>query len=283
MSVLDRSGAPGRSRDEAGMALIMTLWILTAVAAMMAPLAVGARQEGMRGLRAVEDVTLRAAIDAALARALAEIAADRWDAGEERRWHWEGVGLRYRITGESGRVDLNAASPAALEALFAAHGLDGATAETLRERLLARRRVPEAAADGGRAPGDPTDAGSGPLRHPAELRPLLEELPGADPSLFGRMLPDITVWTAAPVPAAHLARPAVRAQLERFGALSRQGQTGETPAGGRDPAAVYRIDIRAELQGGAARRTLAVVARTADGWRIREWMAPLALEEGSDE
>ena len=279
MSVLSGSDTPRRRRREEGMALLMTLWVLTAVAAMVTPLAVGARQEHLRDLRTVEDVTLRAAVDAAFARALAEIAAGTVALGEEQRWRWGEVALRYLVTGESGRVDLNAASPETLDALFAAQGMSEADAEALRGRILARRRRAEEA--GGST--EPPEAGAGPLVHPSELRALLGEGRADDASLYAKLLPDITVWTAASRPAAALARPALRARLGEPASVPAEAE--DLPDGGSepDPAGVYRLDIRAELPGGGARRTLVVVARTAAGWRVREWMSPLAVGEVDDE
>ncbi len=286
MSLLSaRLRHPSGLRDQ-GMALIMTLWTLTALAAMVAPLAVGARQNGLRTLRAVEDVALRAAIDGALARALAEIDAGRPALGRERRWRLGGVELRYTVSGESGRVDLNAASPQVLDALFAAHGLDGPQAEELRDRLLARRsrRAPEVAAGGGSGEALDAEVG-GPLRHPAELRPVAAGVAASDATLYERLWNDLTVWTAAPSPVPRLARNPLRERLAGLGGGPRRSTAGIAPLeiGDADPGGVYRVDIRAELPAGAARRTLVVVAKEDDGWRTREWMTPLAFEDGRDE
>ncbi len=268
------------------MALITTLWVLTALAAMVAPLAVGARQNGLRTLRAIEDVKLRAAIDAALARALAEIDAGRPALGRERRWRLGDVELRYGVSGESGRVDLNAASPEVLDALLAAHGLEGSRAGELRDRLLARRDrgEPRSAADEmARERSDP--AVGGPLRHPSELRPVAAATNAFDAALYERLWNDLTVWTAAPSPVPRLATDRLRERLAASGGGPGTATNDRAPVeiGDADPAGVYRIDIRAELPAGAARRTLVVVAKEEDGWRTREWMTPLAFEDGRDE
>ncbi len=271
---------------EEGMALIMTLWVLTALAAMVVPLAVGARQDGLRSLRAIEDVTLRAAIDAAFARALAEIAAGEAGLGREREWRFGEVELRYLVGGESGRVDLNAASPETLEALFAAHGFAGAEAAALRDRLLDWRdrddlrrlrgaeRADYEAAAATEMPGD------GPLRHPGELRRVLAGAGIAEAGPGSRLEEDVTVWTGATAPVPRLASPRLRARLGGLGATVPEGEEDPSITGrDLDPGGVYRIDIRARLPNGAARRTMAVVAQREGGWRTLEWMTPLVLEE----
>ncbi len=277
MSFLSAARDALGSREE-GMALVMTLWILTALAAMVAPLAVGARQDGQRTLRSVEDVTLRAAIDAALARASAEIASGFPALGRERHWRLGDVELRYLVTGESGRVDLNAATPEMLEAVFAAHGLEGTAMEEVRDRLLTTRSAP------GTGIFAEQRTGGGPFRHPVELRGVLAGVAGLDPRLFTRLRRDVTVWTAASEPDPVLASGALRLRLP--GARITDLETEEPPSPGidhPDPAGVYRIDIRAELPGGAARRTMVVIAEVGNTWRVREWISPLVFEDGSDE
>ncbi len=275
-----------RHPGEDGMALIMTLWVLTALAAMVAPLAVGARQDGLRSLRAVEDVTLRAAIDATFARALVEIAAAEVGLGREREWRFGEVELRYLVSGESGRVDLNAASPEVLDALFAAHGFEGAEAATLRDRLLDRRdrddlrRLRGAEAVDREATGAAAMPAGGPLRHPGELRRILAAAGITETGSVARLEEDVTVWTAAAAPVPLLASPELRARLEGLAAAVPEGEEDPSITGrDLDPGGVYRIDIRATLPNGAARRTMAVVARREGDWRTLEWMTPLVLEE----
>ena len=262
-----------RLRREDGFALLFVLWVLLAVGALAATL-----------LRAEDPLLLRPATAAArldldvrarslVAVLLAELDAGKLLAGSRRRLRLGDVEVEVRISGESGRVDLNAAPPAVIDALLAAHGVPEEERARLRDALLDWRdpddlvRLAGAERAAYRAAGR-EGPGNRPLRHPAELARVL----GFAPDLVRALWDDVTVHTGRAQVEGDLASPALARAL---GIAASEGAPAPRP----DPAGIYRLDIRLRRGEDAAARLELVVRRDPGGWRVLEWSAPRALGE----
>jgi len=259
-------------RQERGFALFWVLWLMLALAVIAA--AVGGREREAAGTRAAVawQTRLDLVIRALLPELLDGLARGELVAGARLVRTFGEIRVEVAIGGESGRVDLNAAPPALLDALLAAHGVPAARREALRDALLDWRdaddlvRLAGAEAAAYRRAGRPGPANR-PFYHPAELIDVL----GFDEELVRRLWPDITTATGRASVEPALASPALRRTL---------GVDGEAPAREADPAGIYRLDIRAFGGDVAARRVELVVRRDAHGWTVLDWAAPRALGEG---
>jgi len=240
-----------------GMALLFVLWLVTALSALAVPLVRSSGEEARLVRAAVDSVRREAAIDAVILLAAAAVVDGRLAPGGTERFTFDGITLEVTLTGESGRVDLSAASAETLDLWLAAHAIDGERRARLRDTLLDRRdrdrlrRQAGAEAGDDRRPGRPGPADRGFL-HPFELAAV----PGFEPPLLFALLPEATVFTGRPEVEAALAPPALRERLDvppgsaHTGEGSGHGQAAGTAGGGddavrvADPAAIYRFDIR---------------------------------------
>lgn len=257
-------GRPARQ----GMALLFVLWLVTALAALAVPLVRSSGEEARLVRAAVDSVRRDAAIDAVILLAAAAVVDGRLVPGATERFTFDGLTLGVTLTGESGRVDLSAATADTLDLWLAAHDIDGERRARLRDTLLdwrdrdRLRRPAGAEADDYRRLGRPGPADRGFL-HPFELAAV----PGFGPPLLFALLPEATVFTGRPEVEAALAPPALRARLDvppgsaHTGEGSDRGEEdtaagdGEDAARVADPAAVYRLDIRSGGAEPAARVT----------------------------
>lgn len=260
-------------REDRGFALLLVLWLALAVGGLALVLARTEREAVTRQALVVDQSRLDLAARSLLPEILTALARGELGAGARLERRLGELELVVRITGESGRVDLNAATPATLEALLAAHGVPPEQRLRLRDALLDWRdgdslvRLAGAEVEAYRRAGRPGPANR-PLYHPAELVTVL----GFTPELVRRLWPDVTTFTGRAEVAPALASPALRRAL------------GLDPAGaaasGVDPAGVYRLDIRVRRGDAAVRRIELVVRRERAGWTVLDWAAPRALGEG---
>jgi len=262
-----------RLRREDGFALLFVLWVLLAVGALAATL-----------LRAEDPALLRPATAAlrldldVQARALVPVLLQQLDAGEllaggRRHLRLGDVEVEVRVFGESGRVDLNAAPPALIDALLAAHGVPEEERVQLRDALLDWRdrdhlvRLAGAEEAAYRAAGR-EGPGNRPFRHPGELARVL----GFSPDLVRVLWDDVTVHTGRAEVEGALASPALARAL---GIPTLEAEPAPRP----DPAGIYRLDVRLLRGEDAAARLELVVRRDPAGWTVLDWSAPRALGE----
>ena len=252
-----------RKRADRGLALVVVLWVgvvLTLIAGATLQLA----QDDLalaRNLRAQARAELAAEAGAqyAIYRLVSGDHADFPTDGRAYAWRWRGDDVSIVVSDEMGRVDLNAAAPDVVAAVFFAAGEDAATARRRAEAIVMRRNAAEAANDEGRA-----------FSLVDELR-LLPELPN---DMFDRVATAFTVYTGALRPDARAAAPLVRAALERRRWSPADEERNEAPSGpltdGLDSAArVVRLEIDvATLEGVRLRRDVVVgVEFAALGYR----------------
>jgi type II secretory pathway component PulK len=253
------------------MALVFVLWLVTALAALAVPLVRSSGEEARLAQLAVDSVRLEAAIDAVILLAAAAVADGRLLPGHRQQFRFEGIPVEVALSGESGRVDLTAATADTLDLWLAAHDISGDQRVRLRDTLLdwrdrnPLRRPAGAEADDYRRLGrlGPADRG---FLHPFELAAV----PGFEPPLLFQLLPEATVWTGRPEVEPTLAPPALRRRLDVPSGSAHRAQergqgAGETTAGASasaagaaDPAGLYRLDIRTG-RAESARRVIVVL------------------------
>lgn len=200
----------GRQR---GVALILVLWVSALLATIAASFAFATRADLLAVRASVARAKAETAADAAVARALYELAKpnedpSRWSAdGAPRELAFGDARVLLRITDESGRIDLNAASDALLEGLFRSAGLAADEASRLLEAVKdwrdedAESRPNGAEAPQYRAAGRADGPANGPFRSIEELQLVL----GMRPDLYRRIAGALTVHSRRPGIAAHAA------------------------------------------------------------------------------
>ena len=298
---MSRREAGGDGR-QAGLALVLVLWVLTLLSLIAAAFLTSSRSEML---------AVRARIDAARAEALAD-GAVHWAierllvlmSDEDVR---DRVGLRLPIDGRpvtvpitggevqlrvqdmGGLIDLNAAEAPLIEGILVAVGIDPALAGLLADRILDFRDPddrprPNGAEDAGyQAAGLPYEAKDAPFDRVDELR----QIPGMTPEIVARLAPFVTTLSGARgidpavAPATVLAAVPGLAGPQRALILEgrREGGSAAQPAQGSNAALVassrssFRIIAAARADGGGrfVREAVIQLRAGASPVRIRRW------------
>lgn len=261
------------SDRQRGMVLLFVLWLVVALAALALPFVQTSGETARLQRAAIETLHLDAAAEAALWLAAEALLVGRLRPGGELVEEFAGTTIHLAVSGESGRVDLSAATAEVLDLWLEAHGIEGSERAALRDRILdwrdgdSLRRVAGAEADDYRRLHRPGPADRGFL-HPFELAAI----PGFARPQLSAMLADATVFTGYGEPVAELAPATLRARLEGRLPAALQDREGRGIAvrtgsekGTRiaDPADTYRLAIRVE-RAGLAKRVIAVVTIPPD-------------------
>jgi general secretion pathway protein K len=279
-----------------GAALLLVLWLLTLLVGVIAVFATTARTEALQG-RFFE----RQAAARYLAEGGIEIAAMRMGATESSHvWHpdgrpytfaLEGAQLEVRVTDESGKVDLNAASPELLAALIVAVGGDAARAPALGAAIQDFRDGDSLLSPGGGAEDGEyaaQDLPYGAKDRPFEAVSELQQVLGMDGALYRKLAPHLTIYTglARPEPA-FASEPVLKAlgltALELQAILSRRQPQGARGASAEELAApgsgTYSISSRATRPDGTKAEVHATV-RLGAGGSLGQLYTPLAWRVG---
>lgn len=261
-------------RRDAGLALPLTLWV-GVLLALIAGAALDLSRDDLAIARNLAERTrAELAAEGAIALALHRIVATPgagWPEDGVAAWRVGEAEVRVAAVAETGLVDLNAASPALLSALFAAAGLDAARAERLGAAVEAARRDHAAAW---------TDETLAPPRF--AMVADLGTLPDISRDVLARVAPYLTVYTGLARPDARAAPAVVRAALApEAGAFANDPDAMSGAAAGRpDAEGVVRLHAEARTDGGALAVRRAVVdlrlmdLGPRDGaapWRFRLW------------
>lgn len=224
-------GSPG----ERGAALLAVLWFVAAVAALSIAFVNLARGDWELAAAQVDAVRARALAQEGLVRTMAVV-----DARRDRRlpaalvWTTEAGTVTVRLEGEAGKVDLNAATPALIEALARTVGLPEELAGEIAAAVVDWRDendLRQAKAGAEDRDYDSADRGYGasdrPFRHVAELRYVLP----VDGAAYALLAPHLTVYSGKADPERRQASPIVRAALRlRRGIKPGRDQEGEEVA-----------------------------------------------------
>ena len=265
-------------RRSGGFALIIVLWTLVLIAFIFAQLTSSGRTE----IRIAGNLVANAQAEAALDGAVFQTIFNLSDASPERRWPLDGTArelavgdsrVSVRIEDEAARINPNLASPALLEALLGAAGLDRESAQRLvaaiREWIgapLAVRPKDAVSADY-RAAGLDYEPPGAPLETIGELGRVL----GMTPAVLAAIRPHLSLF-GPPQPDASHADPVVTAILA---AGAPGNPIAASPRNPQAPDVVTaRITADADGPGNARVRHVAVVRvgqMLPGGYAILAW------------
>ena len=290
MPQLPNPPSPARQR---GLALIVVLWAAILLALIAGGVARLSRADLNLARNLVEATKAELAADSALWTAVYTIVNDgptAWPAdGTVYAWRFGGSEVRVRITDELGRIDINAAPPELLAALFVAAGIAPEEATELADAVVEfRNRGIEdpGSFETGKIFGNPVTAFA--------LTDGLEQVPGMPPELQNRIAEAITVYTGQARPRRGVTSPLVLAAIEGgvldeaepedeadISATDEPPVLGDSPAILREPdepmrasSGLLHIEAEALSAGGAHFAREAVIAlerRGALSYRLRLW------------
>jgi general secretion pathway protein K len=218
-------------------------------------------------------------------------AQPRWVAdGRDYAFQYEDAKVTLQLVDESGKVDINAASPDVLQRLFAAAGMDDAAAHDLATRVVEWRSFGRGPDDLSRLASAYTAAGRdyGPRHGPFASVEELQMVLGMEPAVYRRIASQVTLWsgrnTPDPTYAPPLALQAIPGMTpEQANVLRAARQQGQGPAGlGGSQGVTHSIRSEAMLADG----TRAVVRATVRLQGARSGARPyvvLRWQEGEGE
>jgi len=187
-----------------GYALVMVLWILVLLTSIALAFSVNVRTDTRAAINLSDQVRLRAAADAAIARSIQRLTVQD-DSAEPLNWGvayempWPDATLRVTMASESAKIDINYAPRPLLIGLFR-QVLPDASAEALADALLDwrdrdDRRSPEGAeALDYRAAGRSILPSNRPFQSTGELGLVM----GFDAASVARLQPYISIYSRRP-------------------------------------------------------------------------------------
>ena len=207
-----------------GLALIVVLWAAILLALIAGGVARLSRADLNLARNLVEATKAELAADSALWTAVHAIVnggPDAWRTdGTVYAWRFGEAEVRVRVTDELGRIDINAASPELLAALFVAAGTAPEEATALADAVVEFRN---------RGVEDPEILNTGRLSVGPDaafaLTDGLAQVPGMPPALQNRIAAAITVYTGQARPRRGVA--SQRGREEKEGGKKGRGEEGE--------------------------------------------------------
>jgi len=249
----------GANRD--GFALVAVIWSLGLITLLGMAVMVGARYRTRVASNytsaAVVETAAESAINLGIATALAGAAEPnvkfplrcRLPGGEH---------VLVTVEEETGKIDLNTASPAVLTRFFTALTRDQSLGARIAGRIVELRKP------------KPKDGNAGPENAPSGVHfatiTQLDQVEGISPRLFRAALRLVTVRSGRPEPDMDAASPALRLLLN-LGEKSLSAGRG-MPAGG---SITIRADVRASDGARFIREALVSLAEGGKPFLVREW------------
>jgi general secretion pathway protein K len=195
-----------RSRQQ-GVALLLVMWACTLLAILLGGYAVLAHTEGLQASYQFQQTQAHYAAEAGVMRAIYALQApninDRWIAdGRAYPFVFDKAKIGISVITESGKVDLNAATPDVLTNLFRAAGADPTRAATIAQAVVDWRSFPISPQQTAQRAAAYTAAGrdyaprNGPFASIEELQMVL----GVDSTLYEAVAPDVTIWSGRSSP-----------------------------------------------------------------------------------
>lgn len=268
-------------RRQRGAALLLVMWLILLLSGLVAGYAMSARIESMQGNGLARSVAAReaarAGVEYAVARMLDADPAQRWvPDGRDYRLQFDGAQLQVSVRDETGKVDLNTASPDLLASLLRAQGEPEASARQIAGAIVDWRDEDSLVQVAGGAE-DPNYAAAG-LAWGAKDAPFetvseLEQVLRMRPALFRSLAPYLTVQGGAGMPNAAFAETPV---LRAMGVERPQPIGNPLPAAG---SGTYSIDSRARLANGR-RAQLSVILQVGGHGLTGSSYTPLRWQDG---
>ena len=279
MEASEREPAVGRRASERGFALLLVLWTMVLLALLASQVTGAGRAETKLAAALREGAQLQSAADAAVNETIWHMldgGGDYWAPGAMVRVLNEAAGrVTVTVTDERGKLDVNQAPPALLQALFAVLGTDRTTAQNLANAIADWRSQQQSSTD----TDTPLSASYrmqgrawGPAGQEFQRLDELQLVLGITPELYQASLPYLTLaleqgpWT-------QYADPPVLAAVAR---AKRDSGLNVDVADARGPV-VLRMTAHVDGRNGAAftRRVLFRLDGTLSGpawkYRILSW------------
>lgn len=187
-------------RRARGTALLLVLWITALLAVILGSFAVVARTELQQSRNLFDTIRARLAAEAGVARAVYELNRpdlNRWLAdGRKYEIEFDGNKIEITVQDESGKVDINAADPATLQAMLLLAGADEETARKIAAAIIDWRDPDDLAQPDGAEDADyeAADLPYGASDYPFRLAPELQQVLGMDYELYRKVAEWITVY-----------------------------------------------------------------------------------------
>lgn len=195
--------------DQRGVALLLVLWACTLLAILLGGYAALARTEGLQARYQFAQTQAHYAAEAGLMRAVYglqnPVTKQRWIGdGRVYSFRYDNATITLSAIDESGKVDLNTATPEVLQALFHATGMKPAEAQVLADRVVDWHSPAslEGTADSARTAYVAAGRDYGPRHGPFASIEELQMVLGITPALYQQLAPVVTIWsgTASPNP-----------------------------------------------------------------------------------
>lgn len=278
-----------------GVALLLVLWACTLLAILLGGYAALARTTALQTRYQFEQTRAHYAAEAGLIRAIYALQDPdpkrHWlDNGRVYPFPFDGATVQVSMIDESGKVDLNAASPQVLQALFGAAGLNAAAAGKLTANVVDWRSFITDAAQTANARAAYAAAGRdyGPRHGPFATLEELQQVLGMTPALYQQLEPAITIWSGYAVPDPNTAPPLALAAIPglnpqqvqaMLAARQQNNSTGTSPYSG---GITHSIRSQAELADGT-RAVIRATIRWQQGGMGSQPYTVLRWQEGDGE
>lgn len=290
------------SRPMRGAALILVLWLIVMMIGLIGGFAQSAHIEAMQAHQLRSAVIARQA-----ARAGIEYAVLRMNYADiDRRWVPDGrmypyslgdASIEIRIVDESGKVDLNGASPDLLRRLLLAVGVPDPQASSLAAAIVDYRDPDDLLTPGGAESSEYKAAGLpyGPKNQPFEAVSELQRVLGMDQRLYEALRPYVTVYASGDPNPAFAQGPVLQAlglSQDNAAQFLGQRQSWQPNAPGAPPtlpggqplvaqagSGTYDISCQATLADGT-RLNVDAIVRTSQPGPFGQIYVPLQWREG---
>ena len=194
-------------RNQRGVALLLVMWACTLLAILLGGYAALAHTEGLQASYQFQQTRAHYAAEAGLMRAIYAVQApnnnDRWVTdGRIYPFAYDGAKVGVSVISESGKVDLNAASPDVLTNLFVNAGVDPTRASTLAQNIVNWRSFPMTPQQTSQRAAAYAAAGRdyGPRNGPFASVEEVQMVLGMDPALYELIAPYVTIWSGRASP-----------------------------------------------------------------------------------
>lgn len=191
------------ARRQAGIALVLTLWLTVLLTAIAGGFAYSMRTEALAAGNAIGVARARAAADGAVERTAFELTRPRLPGswlpnGAPHEWTDGEIAIAASATDETAKIDLNAAGEALLRGLFTTvGGADPDAAVRLVDALMDWRDADDLRRPNGAEAADYLAAGSKvlPANAPLETIGEVSRVLGMTPAIYARIAGSVTVYS----------------------------------------------------------------------------------------
>lgn len=282
--LVQAAGTAGHRRRQAGIALVIVLWVTALLGVIAASYTLSIRTETVLARNWVESAQARASAEAGVRIALLEFLGSNsgssagWRAdGTVHQTTFNGSTLRIAIFDEGGKIDLNTAPGDLIGGLLRSVGVEDEERVRLVDAIMDWRDEDQLRRDNGAEEDDYAAAGLpyGPGdKHFSSVEELALVL-GMTPALYRRLAGALTVYSGEaginPVVAPRqvlLAVPGIDAvEMEHYLQLRQQDAGDVPPSFGlpgrylslRRTSGIFSVQVEAQSAGGAIERLAAVV------------------------